>query len=122
MPPRTLPRGFYPALLTFPRYITDAAAAERERAKASGSYKEEEAKPDDETKEEYRKIAERRVRPDVSIIAAYVVRGPGSAIGENDVLEHAASRLAAYKRPKQVIFLDALPRSASGKLLRRQLA
>ena len=67
-------------------------------------------------------VAERRVRPDVSIIAAYVVRGPGSAIGENDVLEHAASRLAAYKRPKQVIFLDALPRSANGKLLRRQLA
>lgn len=67
-------------------------------------------------------VAERQVRPDVSIIAAYVVRGPASAIDENDILRHAASRLAAYKLPKQVIFLDALPRSANGKLLRRQLA
>ena len=67
-------------------------------------------------------VAERRIRPDVSIIAAYVVRSAGSSIGETDVLNHAAMRLAAYKRPKHVIFLDALPRSANGKLLRRQLA
>ncbi len=67
-------------------------------------------------------VAERQVRPDVSIIAAYVVRTAGSMLAENDVLRHAASRLAAYKQPRQVIFLDALPRSANGKLLRRQLS
>jgi acyl-coenzyme A synthetase/AMP-(fatty) acid ligase len=66
-------------------------------------------------------VAERRVAPDVSVIAAYVVRSPGSALSEAEVLEHAAERLAAYKQPKQVIFLPALPRSANGKLLRRQL-
>ena len=66
-------------------------------------------------------VAERTVRPDVSIIAAYVVRSAESRINENDVLRYAKSRLAAYKQPKQVIFVDALPRSANGKLLRRQL-
>jgi acyl-coenzyme A synthetase/AMP-(fatty) acid ligase len=66
-------------------------------------------------------VAERHVRPDVSIVAAYVVRGAESGITEGDVLAHAASRLAAYKQPKQVIFLDSLPRSANGKLLRREL-
>ena len=66
-------------------------------------------------------VAERRVQPDVTIIVAYVVRSPGSAIGESDVLQHSADRLAAYKQPRQVIFVAALPRSANGKLLRRQL-
>lgn len=66
-------------------------------------------------------VTEYRVRPDVSIIAAYVVRTPGRSITEAEVLQHAATRLAAYKQPKQVIFLPALPRSANGKLLRRQL-
>ena len=66
-------------------------------------------------------VAERRVRPDVSVIAAYVVRSPGIALSEAEVLQHAATRLAAYKQPKQVIFVPSLPRSANGKLLRRQL-
>ena len=66
-------------------------------------------------------VAERQVQPDVSIIAAYVVRTLGGTVDENDILRHAASRLAPYKLPKQVIFLDVLPRSANGKLLRRQL-
>ena len=66
-------------------------------------------------------VAERWVRPDVSVIAAYVVRSPGSALSEAEVLQHAATRLAAYKQPKQVILVPSLPRSANGKLLRRQL-
>ena len=65
-------------------------------------------------------VAERRVREDVSVIAAYVVRKPGELSAET-VLGHAERRLAVYKRPREVIFLDALPRSANGKLLRRQL-
>ena len=65
-------------------------------------------------------VAEHRIREDVSIIAAYVVRKPGEVTAET-VLGHAEGRLAAYKRPREIIFLDALPRSANGKLLRRQL-
>jgi acyl-coenzyme A synthetase/AMP-(fatty) acid ligase len=66
-------------------------------------------------------VAEYGVRPDVSIIAAYIVRQPGSTLDNDAVLAHAATRLAAYKCPKRVFFLDALPRSRNGKLLRRQL-
>ena len=62
-----------------------------------------------------------QVRPDVAIIVAYAVRLPGSNVSETDILRHAEHRLAAYKRPRQVQFVDALPRSANGKLLRRAL-
>lgn len=66
-------------------------------------------------------VKEHSVREDVSIIAAFVVPTPGSAIDRNSVLEFAGTRLATYKRPREVFFVDALPRSANGKLLRRQL-
>jgi acyl-coenzyme A synthetase/AMP-(fatty) acid ligase len=66
-------------------------------------------------------VREYRPRPDVAIIAAYVVRRDGSHIDEAGVLAHASKRLASYKQPKQVFFVDALPRSANGKLLRRAL-
>jgi len=66
-------------------------------------------------------VKEVQVRPDVSLIAAYAVRAAGSTISEAEILHHGEQRLAAYKRPKQVHFVDALPRSANGKLLRRVL-
>jgi acyl-coenzyme A synthetase/AMP-(fatty) acid ligase len=66
-------------------------------------------------------VKEHRVREDVSIIAAYVVARDRAAIDADTVLAHASRKLAAYKRPKQVFFVDSLPRSANGKLLRRQL-
>ncbi len=66
-------------------------------------------------------VKEHRVRNDLSIIAAWAVRETGSAIGEAEILAFAESKLAAYKRPKQVTFVDALPRSSNGKLLRRLL-
>lgn len=65
-------------------------------------------------------VKEHRVREDVSIIAAYVVARDG-LLDADAVLAHAATKLAAYKRPKQVFFVDSLPRSANGKLLRRTL-
>jgi long-chain acyl-CoA synthetase len=54
-------------------------------------------------------------------VKAYVVRRPGATITEDDVVQHAASLLTAYKVPKLVEFRDALPRTAVGKLLRRVL-
>jgi acyl-coenzyme A synthetase/AMP-(fatty) acid ligase len=66
-------------------------------------------------------VAEHRVREDVGIIAAYVVRRKESTVDAEAILSHAETRLAAYKRPKQVFFVDSLPRSANGKLLRRAL-
>ena len=67
-------------------------------------------------------VAEHRVREDVSVIAAYVVRKDGASVTANDVMAIAGERLAAYKRPREVFFVPSLPRSANGKLLRRNLA
>ena len=58
---------------------------------------------------------------DATIIKAYVVMRDGAAADEATVLAHCAAHLAAYKRPRAVIFLDALPRNANGKLIRSAL-
>jgi long-chain acyl-CoA synthetase len=51
----------------------------------------------------------------------FVVRAPGVALSEADLIGHCARHLAPYKVPKQVRFLDALPKSAVGKILRKDL-
>ena len=60
----------------------------------------------------------------VSIVCAWVV--PTTDVTDRDavrerVVERAAERLAAYKRPREVRFADALPRTANGKVVRRDL-
>jgi acyl-coenzyme A synthetase/AMP-(fatty) acid ligase len=65
--------------------------------------------------------AERNVRPDVSVIAAFVVLRDGAPRDAASILAQAEKRLAGYKRPREVVFLDSLPRSANGKVLRRAL-
>jgi HIP---CoA ligase len=52
---------------------------------------------------------------------AFLVPRPGHALAEADVLAFCRERLAGYKVPRQVVFRDALPRNASGKVLKRQL-
>jgi acyl-coenzyme A synthetase/AMP-(fatty) acid ligase len=52
---------------------------------------------------------------------AFVVRAPGSTASEDDVLAFVAERTARYKRVRQVEFIDAVPKAASGKILRREL-
>ena len=54
-------------------------------------------------------------------VRLFVVRAPGAALTEADLIGHCACRLAAYKVPKQIRFLDALPKSAVGKILRKDL-
>lgn len=51
-------------------------------------------------------------------IAFVVADGPADA---DELLAFAGERLAAYKRPREVILVDGLPRTLSGKLLRREL-
>lgn len=51
---------------------------------------------------------------------AYVVRG-SDALTEEEVLAFARQRLANFKVPRKVEFLDALPRNLSGKVLKREL-
>ena len=50
-----------------------------------------------------------------------VVRSAGSSIDEADVIAHCATNLARYKRPSGVRFVEALPRSASNKVLKHVL-
>ena len=52
---------------------------------------------------------------------AFVVRSPGSALDESDVKAHLSQRLAPYKIPQEVAFIEAIPKSPSGKMLRRLL-
>ncbi|MFF3909365.1 4-coumarate--CoA ligase family protein [Streptomyces sp. NPDC001848] len=53
---------------------------------------------------------------------AFVVRRPGADdLSEGEVMMYVAERVAPYKRVRNVTFIDAVPRAASGKILRRQL-
>lgn len=53
---------------------------------------------------------------------AFVVRQPtATELSEGEVMMYVAERVAPYKRVRQVTFIDAVPRAASGKILRRQL-
>jgi acyl-CoA synthetase (AMP-forming)/AMP-acid ligase II len=52
---------------------------------------------------------------------AYVVRRDGSSLAAEDVLAFARDRLANFKVPREVEFVDVLPRNLAGKVLKRDL-
>jgi long-chain acyl-CoA synthetase len=52
---------------------------------------------------------------------AYVVRVRGASVTEEELIDYTVSRLAAYKRPRFVRFVDALPATSTGKIMRRAL-
>lgn len=54
-------------------------------------------------------------------VKAFVVVEPGRSADEDEVVAWCADRLARYKCPDKVMFVDALPVAPSGKLLRRSL-
>lgn len=55
-----------------------------------------------------------------SVKAAVVLR-PGHAADGPELIEFCRARIASYKKPKSVDFIDALPKSAFGKVLKREL-
>ncbi|MCC0099697.1 AMP-binding protein [Streptomyces flavotricini] len=55
----------------------------------------------------------------IEAVTAVVV--PRGEVTEAELLVHARERLAHFKAPKRVLFVDALPRNASGKILKREL-
>jgi|25_taG_2_1085351.scaffolds.fasta_scaffold02446_5 malonyl-CoA/methylmalonyl-CoA synthetase len=54
-------------------------------------------------------------------VTAVVVRAPGSALTESEVIGALADKLARYKQPKRVFFVDSLPRNTMGKVQKNQL-
>jgi len=57
----------------------------------------------------------------IEAITAYVVVKEGQQLDETTVIEHVKERLAAFKAPKAVHFVDALPKNSAGKILKRKL-
>jgi fatty-acyl-CoA synthase len=52
---------------------------------------------------------------------AFVVLREGATVSANELLERCRAQLARFKVPKDVSFIDALPRNPSGKVLKREL-
>ncbi|SDU57620.1 class I adenylate-forming enzyme family protein [Gordonia westfalica] len=52
---------------------------------------------------------------------AYVALQPGAEVTATELIEFCRERMAAYKYPREIEIVGALPRSATGKLLRREL-
>lgn len=52
---------------------------------------------------------------------AFVVLHDGETMTEREVVDHCAATMAPYKRPKIVEFVESLPKSATGKILRTEL-
>ncbi|MEJ3657399.1 acyl-CoA synthetase [Actinomycetes bacterium KLBMP 9759] len=57
----------------------------------------------------------------IEAVTAVVVPKDGAELTEDAVHAHAREHLAGYKRPKYVVFADALPKNPSGKILKRAL-
>jgi long-chain acyl-CoA synthetase len=54
-------------------------------------------------------------------VRLFVAKAPGATLTETDLIAHCRRQLSAYKVPKEVRFLDALPKSNVGKILRKDL-
>jgi acyl-CoA synthetase (AMP-forming)/AMP-acid ligase II len=54
-------------------------------------------------------------------LRAFVVREQSSKVTEDELKAYVKANLARYKVPREVVFLDELPRNATGKILKREL-
>jgi long-chain acyl-CoA synthetase len=54
-------------------------------------------------------------------VKLFVVKAPNAILTNEDLVTHCRKEMTAYKMPKIVQFIDALPKSAVGKILRREL-
>jgi fatty-acyl-CoA synthase len=55
-------------------------------------------------------------------LRAFVVRRPGTSVSEEELKDYVRQNLARYKTPREVVFVDELPRNPTGKVLKRELA
>jgi acyl-CoA synthetase (AMP-forming)/AMP-acid ligase II len=54
-------------------------------------------------------------------VTAMVVKRPGVEVSAEEIIAFARERMARYKAPKSVVFVETLPRNSSGKILKREL-
>jgi fatty-acyl-CoA synthase len=54
-------------------------------------------------------------------LRAFVVLDDGAEVTEDDLKQHVRDNLARYKVPREIVFLDELPRNPTGKVLKREL-
>ncbi len=54
-------------------------------------------------------------------IVAFVVAAPGGQAVPSELIDHVGQQLSAHKRPREVRIVDALPRNAMGKVLKKEL-
>jgi acyl-CoA synthetase (AMP-forming)/AMP-acid ligase II len=55
-------------------------------------------------------------------LRAFVVKADAADVSEDDLKGHVRANLARYKVPREIVFVDELPRNATGKVLKRELA
>ena len=55
-------------------------------------------------------------------LLAFVVKEDGANVSEEELTSHVKANLARYKVPREIVFVDELPRNATGKVLKRELA
>ncbi|MGN6871076.1 MAG: acyl-CoA synthetase [Solirubrobacteraceae bacterium] len=55
-------------------------------------------------------------------LKAFVVLCDGESLSEDDIKDYVKDNLANYKVPREIVFLDELPRNPTGKVLKRELA
>jgi fatty-acyl-CoA synthase len=55
------------------------------------------------------------------VVGAFIIRKEGADITEEDVIDFTRNRIAPYKKPKYVIFVDSYPMTASGKIQKYKL-
>ena len=53
-----------------------------------------------------------------SVVAAVVA---SAAVDSDELIEHCRAHIASFKKPKRIEFVEALPKNAYGKVLRREL-
>jgi acyl-CoA synthetase (AMP-forming)/AMP-acid ligase II len=55
-------------------------------------------------------------------LKAFVVPAKSKKPSEDELKKHVKANLAGYKVPREIVFMDELPRNATGKILKRELA
>ena len=54
-------------------------------------------------------------------VIAFVQLLPGAEVGAEELMEYACRQLTSYKRPCEIVLLDALPAASTGKILKHKL-